>query len=408
MAHLRGVDVVGQGFATGIQNLLQSLAQQYAEKQRRDQVQSLVSGLLSRQNPTMGYAQNMGVQAVNPNDQSGSLPDLGNMNIPAERPQQLGNQFENRPGVPLVSQQNLAEILQLQHLDPNAWALIQSMQPKWQELTSGATFGTTNPQGVFTAQGRTADKPSTTVNKPTTFWSDVIDQTTNLPTIDKINGSDMIKQTRIELNPTNGSWEQKFQWVPANKSASGKPQRNQLVYTNEGFKSYNPYANRWEQVKGEAEAKWKLAPDTARTMETSLVDNGNSVKSVEEVLNRGSLVGPVAGRTQKLGNRFFNNAEFETLRARVGQLRTLIYGLSGKQINESEQDWLQNDILPAVDQPDQNFEAKLKELKSWLVRRRTALHEQYPELNKTSKIPTPPTAKPTGTNSGKYKILKVE
>jgi hypothetical protein len=406
MANIRGVDVLGQGFASGIQNLLQSLGQQYEQHQRQVEAMKIAQGLLNNSRDRYGYSSNLGAQAVDPNAPQGNM-DLNSLNVPAERPQFGDNKFVTQQGTPIFSEPNFMQLSRLAAVDPNAVPILKMLQRKFETIAPGSVYGSVNPEGQFTEQGVAGFRPTSSSSKPTTFWSDVIDQESGLPTVDSVAGRKMVKQTRLEMNPVSGAWEQKYQWVPADKTSggSGKPQRMQLVYTNEGFKGYDPYSNTWKLITGEAKPKWKLAPSEARTMETSLQDTISTIKSIRDIVNRGSKIGPIVGRVNKFGTKFFNNADFETLKARTGQLRAVIYGLSGKQINESEQEWLYNEIVPTLEQPAENFDARLSELERWSGQRSGKLHGEYPELNRPQKSTSSQSDKKV---ESKFEILQVK
>jgi hypothetical protein len=142
--------------------------------------------------------------------------------------------------------------------------------------------------------------------------------------------------------------------------------------------------------------EFKKSPSEISISHIALNDNLESIKAVKEVSDRGDLTGVVKGRALKFGTKFFNNEEAIKLKNRVAQLRTIIYGLSGKQINESEQKWLENDILPQMQNPDENFETTLNEFEAWVKRRKNELEKAYPELRNANRKETqkPNRAKP--------------
>lgn len=384
--HLRGVDIVGQGFASGIQSLFQSLAQQYAEKQRRDQIQSLMSGLLSRQQPTMGYSQNMGAQAVDSNQQGTDIANLGGMNIPAERPQQLGNQFEIRPGVPMMSQQNTPQILELMGLDKNAWALIQGMQPKTQWIPGfrgELGIAQTSPSGQPSYQEIRPSMPEKQTNASLgSDWQDVLDAKGDAVT-GVVNGVKTVKQFKYEVNPETqkvGKIYRNQKFDTTTGMGGGMP-AFQLTPLDQGYAGYNRRTNQFVPIQGETQ--YKLTPTEVKTMAVNLKGNLTSIQAVKEILNRGKLTGPVVGTAKKIGTRFYNDKEAQALKNRLAQLRTVIYGLSGKQINESEQDWLKNEILPNMSNPSENFEVTLDEFEKWVNRRMSEVATQFPGMGKT-------------------------
>lgn len=158
----------------------------------------------------------------------------------------------------------------------------------------------------------------------------------------------------------------------------------------------------------EGESVYKATPSEIKIMKTNLKDNINSAKAVKEVYTIGS-VGPVTGRIKKLGVKFFSNQEFAKLQNRVGQLRTIIYGLSGKQINEAEQKWLQEEIIPNLKQPSENFEATLNEFEKWVQRRLTTLETEYPALKEkvipTGTSPITP-VEPKSKKIGRFEVIE--
>jgi hypothetical protein len=107
------------------------------------------------------------------------------------------------------------------------------------------------------------------------------------------------------------------------------------------------------------------------------------IDKIEKTYND-ALAGPASGNINKASGMVINNPEFQGLRLDVGTLRTVVYQLSGKQINESEQKWLENDILPSLTQPNENFKAKLTELKSWM---KTKLKNQVETFGTSYIIP---------------------
>jgi len=146
----------------------------------------------------------------------------------------------------------------------------------------------------------------------------------------------------------------------------------------------------------------KAAPTEVRMFVSALDNNLSSIKGIRDINNRGDLTGVISGRARKFGTRFFSDEEAQKLRSRVGQLRTIIYGLSGKQINESEQKWLYDEILPNMSNPTENFEAALDEFEKWVKTKKGELIKQFPNIKDIQEKETTP------TGTGKFKILKVE
>jgi hypothetical protein len=133
----------------------------------------------------------------------------------------------------------------------------------------------------------------------------------------------------------------------------------------------------------------KPAPTEVRQQVVAFNDNLNTVKEIKKIVNTGDLTGVVKGRARKIGTKFFSDKEAQTLTNRLAQLRTIIYGLSGKQINESEQKWLDEEILPQMRQPTENFEVTLDEFERWITRRKGALIEQFPNVKDNGSGLTP-------------------
>jgi len=76
-------------------------------------------------------------------------------------------------------------------------------------------------------------------------------------------------------------------------------------------------------------------------------------------------MGPISGRARTFASGWKADPHWVKLKTRASKLRTIIYGLSGKMINATEDKWLKEDILPALSEPGPNFEVKLKELEDW-------------------------------------------
>ncbi len=125
----------------------------------------------------------------------------------------------------------------------------------------------------------------------------------------------------------------------------------------------------------------RLTPSEVNVAYAALVDNTNSINAVKEAYDSG-VVGPVTGRARRLGAKFFSDTELTRLQNRVGQLRTIIYGLSGKQINEAEQKWLDNEIIPNLKQPSDNFEVTLVEFEQWVKRKMGSFEKLYPGVER--------------------------
>jgi hypothetical protein len=92
-----------------------------------------------------------------------------------------------------------------------------------------------------------------------------------------------------------------------------------------------------------------------------------------------NFVGPVVGRARGISSKFVSDPKFTSFKNKASQLRAVVYGLSGKQINEAELKWLKEDILPALSQPSANYKATLKVLKEWVAKKKTATAKAFSE-----------------------------
>ena len=131
---------------------------------------------------------------------------------------------------------------------------------------------------------------------------------------------------------------------------------------------------------GEPTDVYKATPTEVKQQLASLDDNLKSIEEIRGVVGRSNIGGPVTGRARKLGSRFFSDPDAQRLISLAGQLRTVIYGLSGKQINESEQKWLETEILPNIMQPDENFDVTIDVFEDWVNRRKQSIGSQFPGL----------------------------
>lgn len=144
-----------------------------------------------------------------------------------------------------------------------------------------------------------------------------------------------------------------------------------------------PFATRSGQFQ-EPTGQFKPPSAEVKTQKVSLEDAILNAREVGTLFNK-ALVGPAAGNLGKLKSMVANNPEFQRLRTTVARLRAIIYGLSGKQINESEQAWLQNEILPSLTNPDENFQTNLETFKEWADRRLGLLEDEF-HLKRNKKL----------------------
>jgi hypothetical protein len=94
-----------------------------------------------------------------------------------------------------------------------------------------------------------------------------------------------------------------------------------------------------------------------------------------------NYVGPLTGRVREGTSKVFNDPKFVEFKSKLGQLRTIVYSLSGKQINETELKWLDERILPELTSPSKNFNATLKVFKDWLKTKNDMLVKAYKAQN---------------------------
>jgi len=147
--------------------------------------------------------------------------------------------------------------------------------------------------------------------------------------------------------------------------------------------------------------KARLSPE-AQKFQNDLVDIGENVKGIKDFMSlkvkgpdgkpifkrnkKGkimfdkSLTGPFQGRGRAIMAYLVNDPRFAAFRQKVGRLRAIVYGLSGKQINQSELQWLQKEILPRFSQPDENFIAVLEEVMQWVEQKRKGSEAAYESM----------------------------
>jgi hypothetical protein len=128
----------------------------------------------------------------------------------------------------------------------------------------------------------------------------------------------------------------------------------------------------------------KVLPKTGRLsaeQQKVLVDLEAVNTSIQEVANafNSEFVGPISGRAQNIKSKFMSTPEFTKFQKTLGQLRAVVYGLSGKQINESELEWLKEEILPQLTAPGPNFIATLRVLEDWVQSKHTASTKAFEE-----------------------------
>jgi hypothetical protein len=110
------------------------------------------------------------------------------------------------------------------------------------------------------------------------------------------------------------------------------------------------------------------------------VDEENLLKEYGVTIEE--LTGPVAGRVQELLTKLTANPAFERLKTKLGKLRPIVYALSGKAINESENKWLDEVLIPEIKQNPVNLLARLEEFRDWVKRNRIAIAAGLAEQGK--------------------------
>lgn len=78
-----------------------------------------------------------------------------------------------------------------------------------------------------------------------------------------------------------------------------------------------------------------------------------------------NLVGVFQGNINRLKSKFVDTPQYTQFKNIADRLRTIVYGFSGKQINETELEWLTG-ILPQIYNPDENFMVKVQEIQNWV------------------------------------------
>jgi hypothetical protein len=68
---------------------------------------------------------------------------------------------------------------------------------------------------------------------------------------------------------------------------------------------------------------------------------------------------------------FVGTPEFTKFKSMADRLRTIVYGFSGKQINETELIWLDG-LLPKVYNPDENHLQRIESIQDWVADKQQA------------------------------------
>lgn len=372
MAQLRGVDILGQGVLNGIPGLADVLSKHLQDQQRRQELNTIVQGLLAR---SQGTPQKMGT-------------DIGSLPIPAQ------------PGVPMFSQQNFGDLQRMSELTGGQGPkILQDLQPRTQFMPGfrgSMDVGKVSPSGEASLEQVRGPMPETE-SLSGQDWQMEYDKD-GKPVVGEVNGIKTVKMWKYERDPITGNIGKIRKDVRLDTSSGSNFPSLQLVPLDQGYVGYDKRSNQFKPIGGETQ--YKLTPNEVKTAMMNLNGNLSSIKAIREVMNRASMTGPVVGRARQIGTQFYSDADATTLKNRLAQLRTVIYGLSGKQINESEQAWLKNEVLPNMSNPTENFEVTLNEFESWLKRRIGEIQNQFPGSKKVA----PPEAAPSGS---KFKIIKV-
>lgn len=143
--------------------------------------------------------------------------------------------------------------------------------------------------------------------------------------------------------------------------------------------------------------------DQIKSLETyrDLYDVGGEL----EALYDESLVGLFDGNIEAFKSRFVGTPEYTKFKNVADRLRTIVYGFSGKQINETELEWLTG-ILPQLYNPDENFLAKLESIKDWVADKQAAQLIEMRNARRYSS--TKPLKEDSGTDPAKLRAMQKE
>ena len=122
------------------------------------------------------------------------------------------------------------------------------------------------------------------------------------------------------------------------------------------------------------------------------------------------LSGPITGRVRGNISKLVADPEWVRVMTKIGKLRPVIYALSGKQINEAEQKWLSDEILPNLTKPTENFMVLLNDFIDWTQTKYNSRLGAYTSAGyRTDKFkPIEKLTKPTPTPKTDYKSLSNE
>jgi len=120
------------------------------------------------------------------------------------------------------------------------------------------------------------------------------------------------------------------------------------------------------KLPGMIPMKQEALDSTTRQKLDSLYSVMNIGKRLLPFLGDKDFVGFLQGRVGKLKEKFMDTPRFTRFRNMVSQLVSIIYGISGKAINEGEIAWL-NSILPQLENQEGNFLANLTSIMEWVT-----------------------------------------
>jgi len=333
-------------FGSSWEQLLAGLGQIFQQQRYRREVDQ------ARQESTMGTPVDLFNRNLAP--QSGFAPT--NQGIP-----------DPNLGMPQLDQAKFIQALLplIARGNPNAQTAFQgtmATMPKFQALGADQTYGSVDPLNQkFTEQGKTPSRPLSMGmgGAPTQLYK----HQQELEAIREANPDDpripeyeaVIKKLQIGVP--------NFQGKPG---AEGQ------------YLKFNSKTGEYEPSKGPQQ--YQPTPSQIRLAASQLQNVRQSAQKIKDIVGRANVTGPVTGRARKLGSRFFSDKDAQTLVSTIGQLRPIIYGLSGKQINEAEQEWLTNEILPSLSQPDENFDVTLEIFNNWVDQTLGNMKSQFPSL----------------------------
>jgi len=119
---------------------------------------------------------------------------------------------------------------------------------------------------------------------------------------------------------------------------------------------------------------FRTVQDSALDLKTFISDENLFQEygtSIEE------LTGPVTGRARGVLAKIRSDPAYTKLQAKIGQLRPIIYALSGKAINPTEDKWLTEVMIPAIKENPLNLITRLDEFIDWVKRNRIDISATY-------------------------------